>query len=135
MRILIKKGRKESRPINKWLMITVAILVTAIALAYFVSVSVNNAKTQQQISTLNLECAGYGQQLTSAAASNLDTPACQNQNGSKLPSCGAVFYCYYSAAACEKAGETNTSVLSCVCDALRSNEVLAANQGVCQRLS
>ena len=70
MTILIKKSRKKSRPINKWLIISTAIFLVAIALAYFVSVSVNNAKTQQQVSALNIECAGYGQQLTSAAASN-----------------------------------------------------------------
>ncbi len=135
MNILIKKSPKENRPINKWMIVFVVILAITIILGYLVSVSVSNVKTQQQITTLNFECVAYGQELTSAASSNLNTSACQNQNSTQLPSCGAVFYCYYSSSACEKADQTQGNLLSCVCDALRSNEVVAANQGICQEIN
>ncbi len=136
MNIIIKKSTVQ-RKINKWLVFAIVTFVAISFVSYFILNS--GAKVQQTnaLYTLNAECASYAQLLTSELAAN--SSACQQardlnvSNGSTF-ACGAAFYCSYSySCASQKPVQNNT--LACLCDALKSNSVVA--DGLCfkQQLS
>jgi CBS domain containing-hemolysin-like protein len=130
MKITLKRESIKHRVFNKWIVIAVIIFAVAVGVGYFIAISVNSSQENQQIGMLNLECAAYGQQLTSELVAN--STACQMNNVAGLSNatsvCGAAFYCYYSSS-CAYSQPVETNTLSCLCDALRFNQVVAS--GLC----
>lgn len=127
---MILKRQETGRKINKWLVIAIFLFVAALALSYAISTSLVYKTSATQVATLNFECSTYASQLTSQFA--LNSSACNQVavNGTPLynKTCGAVFYCYYSSA-CSYQKPTGPNILSCLCDALKPNQVIA--QGLC----
>ena len=130
MKITIKRQEGDKKKINKWPIIAVFLFVMALALSYAISTSVIYKSSISQASTLDFECSAYASQLTSEFAQN--STACNQvaANGTNLynGTCGAVFYCQYSTS-CAYQKPAGPNILSCLCDGLKSNQVITT--GLC----
>ena len=133
--VINRNNPDRVKKINKQLIAAILFFAIIVVLVYFISVSLNHISQQKDLAKLNAEAAAYGQKLTSEISAN-STVCTQNYtfaNASKVKiGCGAVFYCYYSTA-CQYSGPQSPNTVSFLCDAFKSNNVIAT--GMCFKVS
>lgn len=135
MKVTVKKEQPKNRILNRWAIFAIVLFALVIGIAYFISYSVKSAQNSSQLSTLNFECAQYGNQLTSELSSN--STVCKSASNftssSGTPNvCGADFYCYYRYyPSCSSNASIQANTLSCLCDALKPTQVVISGELFC----
>jgi hypothetical protein len=134
MRLKIIK-KENGNGLNVWAIITIAAVIVVGVGSYLVLESAAFANQTTQFGILNFECASYGNKLTSELAANSSVCLQASATNKTLASCGAVFYCAYTPSCAAASPVSNSSTLSCQCDALRNDTVVVSGLCLKQALS
>ncbi len=135
MKLIIKKETAaDKKPHRRDLILSILVFAAVAVFVYLVAAAINGKIQQGNLANFNAQAAAYGNQLTAELAANSST--CQQQNVINATKanmvCGSVFYCSYSSACQAQLPNLPSSTISILCDAFKSNRVIAT--GMCFKI-